>query len=154
MGNNTPSNAMTLEKLMEAAAKLRAVMPKPATFLVSKHYDPEQNIKIEGKDEIFVLLHPITLERVLAETRKAKVSDANLGNPLFAGVPIFEMDSREDDTPERTAAIGVLTARLSAALNQAVAIFAERQRKEDMRGGDYESIGMPIRKGPIISNIS
>ena len=145
------TDAMTPEKMLEALQKMRNTMPKPATFLVSRHYPPDQNIKVEGKDEIFVLLYPATLERVLAETRKATVpNDANRYT-TFGGIPIFEMDSHEDDTPEQSIARIRMGGRLSAALNQAVAIFAERKRREYMRRGDYESLSLPIRHDSLIN---
>ena len=145
------TDAMTLEKLLEAAQKLRDIMPKQATFLVSRHYPPDQNIKVEGKDEIFVLLYPATLERVLAETRKATVpNDANRYT-TFGGIPIFEMDSHENDTPDAGIARMKMAHRLSVALNQAVAIYAERKLREDMRRGDYKNMPLPIRHGSLIN---
>lgn len=156
MGTNETTGAMTLEKLLEAAQKLRDLMPKPATFLVSRYYHADQNIKVEGRDEIFVLLHPETLERVLAGTLKAKVQQTSLRNPSFGkfgGIPIFDMDVYADDTPEAASARLAMGGRLSAALNQAIAIFAERRRKEK----PYESamdLGVRIHKSLINTDIT
>lgn len=148
MGTTEPTGAMTVEKLMEMAQKLRDIMPKASTFLVSRYYPAHENIKVEGRDETFVLMHPSTLERVLHETRKSQMQDTSLRNPSFGGIPIFEMDVRADDTPERCLAIQRMTNRLTAALNQAIAIYAEKQRKEKPYKSAF-NLGVRIHKSLI-----
>lgn len=146
------NDTFSFEKLMDAAQKLRDLMPKQATFLVSQYYHVDQTIKVEGKDEIFVLLHPETLEKVLAETKKAKTPNDLVGsNVSIGGIPIFDMDSRPDDAVESSIARMRMASRLSAALNQAVAMFAERRRKDKLHDTAYD-LGVRIHKGLINPN--
>jgi hypothetical protein len=126
--NGEWGDTVSADTLIDDIRRMMRDLPKPDVFLSTKLFPASNAMMVEGAQEKFTVAHPMFWARFEYETRKDQLAEINplrAGLSPFVGIPIIEIDRREDDTSERRAYIDGLWKRLVEALSTAMVPLPE-----------------------------